>query len=401
MANTHHTPRHTHAFASRLTGLSVASVLGMTLMLSGCSKPTETATTTATRAEWGALTDGTKVEAVELKNSKGVSARIITYGATLQDLLVPGKDGKPADIVIGYDTIEGYEKTPNYTGVTVGRYANRIAKGKFSIDGKAYTLAINNAPNSLHGGVKGWDKRNWTIKDVKSGADGASVTLTYTSPDGEEGFPGTVIAEVTYTLNDSNDLAISYKATTDKPTVVNMTNHSLFNLGGVPVTRPATDATVKLESDAILPVDASLIPTGKELPVKGTPFDFTTPGLISERVISKDPQIVIGNQGIDHNFIIRGGVTATPKLAVTIEDKTSGRGMTISTTEPGVQMYTGNFLDGTIAGKGGQKLVKYQAVAFEAQRYPDSPNHPAFPTTRLNPGETYTQTTVHHFYTLP
>ncbi|MBW8879899.1 MAG: galactose mutarotase, partial [Asticcacaulis sp.] len=336
----------------------IASVATLALA-TACSKSSDkaaapAAAVTATESEWGALSDGTKIEAVELKNSKGVSARIITYGATLQDVIVPDKAGKPGDIVIGYDTIEGYEKTPGYTGVTVGRYANRIAKGKFSLDGKEYTLAINNKPNALHGGVKGWDKRVWTVKEVKSG-DVASVTLTYTSPDGEEGYPGTVVAEVTYSLNENNDLTISYKATTDKPTVVNMTNHSLFNLGGVPVTRSAQDAWLKIESDAILPVDKTLIPTGQEMPVKGTPFDFTAPALISERLTSTDPQIIIGNQGIDHNFIIRGGVTTDPKLAVTIEDKVSGRGMTISTTEPGIQMYTGNFLDGTIAGKGGQK----------------------------------------------
>ncbi|ESQ86861.1 aldose 1-epimerase [Asticcacaulis sp. AC460] len=387
---------------SMVKKLGLAVSLGAIMCLSACAdkgaETTKAAAVSAERADWGALSDGSKVEAVVLKNSKGVSARIITYGATLQNLIVPDKAGAPGDIVIGYDNIEGYEKTPNYTGVTVGRYANRIAKGKFTLDGKEYTLAINNKPNALHGGLKGWDKRNWTITDVKSG-DTASVTLQYVSPDGEEGYPGTVTAEVTYALNENNDLTISYKATTDKPTVVNMTNHSLFNLGGVPVTRSALDATVKIESDAILAVDKTLIPTG-ELAVKGTPFDFNTPGLISERVTSTHPQIVIGNAGIDHNYIIRGGLTPAPKPAVTIEDKTTGRGMTIATTEPGIQMYTGNFLDGTIAGKGGQKLVKYQAVAFEAQRYPDSPNQASFPTTRLDPGQTYTQTTVHHLYTV-
>jgi len=386
-----------------VAGLSVLVALGGTL--SAC-KPAEkagasasaTAGVTATRTPWGKLSDGTAVEMVELKNSNGVTARLITYGAAIQSLMTPDKDGKFADIVIGYDSIDGYEKTPNYTNVTVGRYANRIAKGKFTLDGKTYTLPINNAPNSLHGGTQGWDKHNWAIKDVTQGADAASVTFTLTSPDGDQGYPGTVVAEVTYTLDENNDLTVSYKATTDKPTVVNMTNHGLFNLGGIPATRLATDAELKIESDAILPVDKNLIPTGPEMPVKGTPFDFTTPGLVSDRVKANDPQIVIGNGGIDHNYVIRGGVTPEPKLAVTLEDKTSGRGMTISTTEPGIQMYTGNFLDGTIVGKGGQSLVKYQAIAFEAQRYPDSPNHPAYPTTRLDPGQTYTQKTVHHFY---
>lgn len=371
-------------------------------LLTACSQEakvddTQAADVSAVRSDWGALSDGSTVEAVELKNSKGVSARIITYGATLQALNVPGKDGTPADIVIGYDTIEGYEKTPNYTGVTVGRYANRIAKGKFTLDGKEYSLAINNTPNALHGGPTGWDKRNWAIKEVKSEGDNAFVTLTYTSADMEEGYPGTVTTEVTYALNENNDLTVSYKATTDKPTVVNLTNHSLFNLGGVPVTGSSLNTYLTIESDAILAVDKNLIPTG-ELKVAGTPFDFTSPALIAERVTSTHPQVVIGNQGIDHNYIIRGGVTAEPKLAVTLEDKTSGRGMKILTTEPGIQMYTGNFLDGSIAGKGGQKLVKYQAVAFEAQKYPDSPNQPTFPSTRLDPGQTYTQTTVHHFY---
>ena len=356
---------------------------------------------TATRSDWGSLSDGTKVEAVELKNTKGMSVRLITYGATMQDLMVPDRGGTPGDIVIGYDSIVGYEKTPNFTNVTVGRYANRIAKGQFTLDGKTYHLPLNDKTNTLHGGTTGWDKHNWSIKDVTQGADGASVTFTLTSPDGDMGFPGTVVAEVTYALNDNDDLTISYKATTDKPTVINMTNHGLYNLGGIPATRPATDATLKMESDAILPVGATLIPTGQPMPVKGTPFDFTTPAAIADRVTSTDPQVVIGHQGIDHNFIIRGGVTVEPKLAVTLEDKTSGRGMTISTTEPGVQMYTGNFLDGTIAGKGGQKLVKYQAVAFETQHYPDSPNHPAFPSTRLDPGQTYTSKTVEHFYVVP
>ncbi|HVZ29573.1 MAG TPA: aldose epimerase family protein [Asticcacaulis sp.] len=387
-------------------GLAVAlgALAAASGMLSGCAKPADkgeaAGSVTATRGDFGALSDGTKVESVELKNSKGLSVKLITYGAAMQNLMVPDRDGKAADIIIGYDSIEGYEKTPNYTNVTVGRYANRIAKGKFSLDGKEYTLPINNAPNSLHGGTKGWDKLNWTIKEVKTGGDQASVTFALTSPDGDQGYPGTVQAEVTYTLTDNNDLSFTYKATTDKPTVVNMTNHGLYNLGGIPATRSALDADLKIESDAILPVDKTLIPTGKELAVKGTPFDFTTMSHIAERVTSKDPQIVIGNQGIDHNYDIKGGLTAQPKLAVTIEDKTSGRGMTISTTEPGIQMYTGNFLDGTIVGKGGQSLVKYQAIAFEAQRYPDSPNHPDFPTTRLDPGQTYTQTTVEHFYTI-
>ncbi len=387
---------------SRATALAV--ILGAAMCISACSdkggksEASAAAGVTAVRSDWGALPDGSKVEMVELKNTKGMTVRLITYGATMQSLLTPDKSGTPGDIVIGYDNIDGYVKTPNFTNVTVGRYANRIANGQFALDGKTFKLPQNDGTNTLHGGTTGWDKQNWAIKDVTQGADGASVTFTLTSPDGDMGFPGTVVANVTYALDNQDDLTISYSATTDKPTVINLTNHGLYNLGGIPVTRPAVDAMLKIESDAILPVDAKLIPTGKEMPVKGTPFDFTSPGLVSDRVKANDPQIVIGHQGIDHNYIIRGGVTATPKLAVTLEDKTSGRGMTISTTEPGVQMYTGNFLDGKTPGKAGKPLNKYDAIAFETQHYPDSPNHPAFPSTRLDPGQTYSSTTVEHFY---
>lgn len=374
---------------------SFAVAAGLTL--AGLLMSTTAMSATATKGEFGALKDGTKIEAVELKNAKGVSAKVISYGATLQALHTPDKSGKTADIVIGYDTIDGYVDAPQYLGVTVGRYANRIAKGKFSIDGKEYSLATNNNGNHLHGGLKGWDKVVWKVEEVKSGPT-ASVTLSYVSPDGEEGYPGTVKVWVTYALSDSNDLTISYKATTDKPTVVNLTNHSLFNLGGVGSGRSALDATLKVESDSYLPTTDTAIPTGEIASVKGTPFDFTTPARIDDRVRdARHPQILIG-LGIDHNYLIRGGVTKAPKLAVTLTDATSGRGLKILTTEPGIQMYTGNFLDGKIPGKGGQVTRMGDAVAFEAQHYPDSPNRPEFPTTRLNPGQTYTQTTVHHIF---
>ncbi len=351
---------------------------------------------TATKADFGSLPDGAPVAAVELKNSHGIRARVITYGATLQSLMVPDRTGRVADVVLGYDTLEGYVKTPQYLGVTVGRYANRIAKGKFTLDGTEYTLATNNGVNALHGGVQGFDKRNWTIEDVSSGSDTASVTLTYVSADGEEGYPGTLNVAVTYSLNEENDLIVSYKATTDKPTLCNLTNHSLFNLGGVPSGRSALEATLKLESDSYLPTDDTAIPTGEVKAVKGSPFDFTKPATIISRVRDgSDAQMVIG-RGIDHNYLIRGGVTAEPKLAVTLSDAASGRELKILTTEPGIQMYTGNFLDGKVVGKGSQLTRQGDGVAFEAQRYPDAPNRPEFPTARLNPGETYTQTTVHH-----
>lgn len=355
----------------------------------------------ASRASFGKLSNGAEVEAVTLKNAAGMSVTLISYGATVQSLRFPDKQGNAADLVVGYDTLAGYETTPGFTNVTVGRYANRIANAKFALDGKSYTLSQSEPPNTLHGGSIGWDKRNWVVKSVEQTADKAAVTFTLTSPDGDQGFPGTVVADVTYELNNNNDLTIRYGATTDKPTVVNLTFHSMLNLSGIPASRLATDAELTIESDAILPVNNTLIPTGTPLPVAGTPFDFRTPANVTERARATHPQLALANGGIDHNYVLRGGKTATPKPAVTYEDRQSGRGLKISTTEAGMQVYTGNFLEGKIVGKGGQRLTKYQSISFEAQGYPDSPNQPSFPSTRLDPGQNYAQTTVFHFYKLP
>ncbi len=381
---------------------TIASLTASGLAIAAALLASPAMATTATTADFGTMADGTVIKAVTLKNSHGVSARLISYGATLQSLWTPDRAGKSADIVIGFDTLDGYVNTPGYTNVTVGRYANRIANATFSLDGQTYHVTANEAPNMLHGGAKGFDKHAWTVAHVDAGGAGkpASVTFAYTSADGEEGFPGTVKVEVTYALNENNDLTISYKATTDKPTVINLTNHGLFNLGGIPATRPATEALLKLEADSYMPTDAAAIPTGEIKPVKGTVFDFTKPAVISSRVRdTTDAQIAIGH-GFDHNVLIRGGLTKTPKLAVTLSDAITGRGMQILTTEPGIQFYSGNFLDGKTVTKGGHVLLRGDAVAFEAQHYPDSPNHPDFPTTRLDPGQTYTQVTVHHFYTV-
>ncbi len=353
-----------------------------------------------TRSSFGKLSNGAAVEAVQLTNRHGLSATLITYGATVQSLRFPDERGVSADLAVGYDTIAGYETTPGYTNVTIGRYANRIAGAAFSLDGNQHRLSVNEAPNLLHGGAQGWDKRNWAVKAVKQGADAASVTFTLTSPDGDQGFPGTVVADVTYELTDNNDLAVHYHATTDRPTVINLTNHSMLNLGGIPASHLATDAELTIAADTYLPIDRTLIPTGAGQPVAGTPFDFRSPAAVTPRVRARHDQLAIANGGIDHNYILRGGKTATPKLAVTLEDHRSGRGMTIATTEPGMQVYTGNFLAGKLVGKGGQRLAKYQAITFEAQGFPDSPNQPSYPSARLNPGETYRQSTVHHFYHL-
>lgn len=355
---------------------------------------------TATKGEFGKLANGTAIDSVTLKNSHGLSARIITYGAMWQSMMVPDRKGKMADVILGYDTIGEYVARNQYSGMTVGRYANRIARGKFTLDGKSYQLAINNPPNALHGGPTGFEVRVWKIVNVDKGGAGkpASVTLQYVSADGEEGYPGTMTTDVTYSLNDDNDLTISYKATTDAPTIVNLTNHALFNLEGVESGRSALDATAQVEADTYLPTDKTAIPTGGCVTVKGTAFDFTKPTVINTRAHDgKDPQILIGT-GIDHNFCLRGGETKTPKLAVTMIDAHSGRGMKILTTEPGIQFYTGNFLDGLTPGKGGVTTRQGDGVAYEAQHFPDSPNHPDYPSTRLDPGQTYTQTTVHHFF---
>jgi aldose 1-epimerase len=352
----------------------------------------------ATRAPFGTTPEGTAVEAVTLK-AGGISARIISYGATLQSLFLPDKTGHLADVVLGYDDLAGYVAKPQYFGATVGRYANRIAGARFVLDGKTYSLAANDGPNALHGGLKGFDKVVWTIAEVKSGA-AASVRLTYTSRDGEEGYPGTLKVSVTYSLDDSRTLTTSYEATTDAPTIVNLTNHSIFNLAGVPAARSILDHRLMVSADAYTPVDAKLIPTGELRGVAGTPFDFRQPTAIGARIRdATDPQIVLG-RGYDHNFVLRGGVTPTPKLAAQVEDPISGRVVELYTTEPGVQVYTGNFLDGTTPGKAHVVYRQGDGLALEPQKFPDSPNHPAFPSARLDPGQTYRQVSYYRFSVL-
>ncbi len=379
----------------------VMATAAAALLMAAGTATTGAQAATATTSDFGTLSNGGKVTAITLKNAHGLTARIITQGATWQSMIVPDRKGHMADLILGYDTLADYDTHHFFSGDTVGRYANRIKLGKFSLDGKDYQLAANNPPNSLHGGPAGFWSKNWTVERVDAGGAGktASVTLKYVSPDGEENYPGTMTVFVTYSLNDNNDLTISYKATTDKPTIVNLTNHALFNLAGVTSGRSALDAEVKVEADTYLPTE-NAIPTGELKPVKGTPFDFTRLTVVNSVVRdARDPQILKGT-GIDHNFDIRGGVTAKPKLAVTAIDEQSGRAMTISTTEPGIQFYTGNFLDGKMPGKGGQAMRMGDGMAFESQHYPDSPNQPSFPSTRLDPGQTYTQVTVHHFYTI-
>jgi aldose 1-epimerase len=349
----------------------------------------------AVRAPFGTAENGVAVEAVTLTGG-GITARIMSFGATLQSLLVPDRAGRAADVVLGHDDLAGYLARRQFFGQTVGRYANRIAGAKFTLDGTAYALTANNGPNALHGGPKGFDTAVWTIAEVKSGPV-ASVKLTYTSRDGEEGYPGTLQASVTYTLDDRQVLTIAYEATTDKPTIVNLTNHSLFNLAGVPATRSILDHRLLVNADTYTPVDAGLIPTGELRNVAGTPFDFRQSAPIGSRIReASDAQIAIA-RGYDHNFVLRGGITAEPKLAARVEDPVSGRVLELYTTEPGVQLYTGNFFDGTTIGKSRIAYRQSDGFALEPQKFPDSPNHPAFPSARLDPGQTYRQTSYFRF----
>ncbi len=350
----------------------------------------------AKRSAWGTLKDGTPVEAVTLTNGKGMMARVISYGATLQAVEVPDRKGQVADVALGYPDISGYLDRPNYFGVSVGRYANRIALGRFTLDGKQYQLATNNTVNALHGGVQGFDKHLWKILDVQSGPT-AHVTFGYVSPDGEEGYPGTLTVTATYSLDESNNLTVEYKATTDKPTIVNLTNHALWNMAGEASGVTVDGHLLTIPADSYNPVDAGWIPTGEFKPVAGTPFDFRKPTLIGARIRdSRDPQIAIG-RGYDHNYVLARTVSATPRLHARLEDPASGRVLTITSNQPGVQVYTGNFLDGTVSGKGNTLYRQGDGIALEPQIFPDTPNRPEFGSARLDPGQTYRNVMTFNF----
>jgi aldose 1-epimerase len=342
----------------------------------------------AQRADAGALRDGSRVEAIELSNGRGVTARVLTYGATLQSLVVPDRNGKPADIVLGHDTAAEYEATQDFLGVTVGRYANRIAGGRFTLDGKTYQLPLNNGANSLHGGGKGFDRVNWRVRSVESGST-ASVVLEHVSPDGDSGYPGRVTATVTYSMDETGALTIAFAASTTKPTIMNMTNHALFNLGGDCSPGGALNARLTMPAGRYTPVSEALIPNGELRPVDGTLFDFRGGRMMDEALrFGLDEQIKIG-RGYDHNFVLDKGQTAEPGLAARVEDAASGRVLEILTTDPGVQLYTGNFLDGTNAGKNGCMYRMGDGFALEPQKFPDTPNQPQFGSARVDPSQPY------------
>jgi aldose 1-epimerase len=341
------------------------------------------------KMEFGKTSDGKTVDLYVLTNPAGLKAKIMSYGALVTELLVPDRDGKLDDVVLGFEDLEGYLKGHPYFGATVGRVANRIAKGRFTLDGKEYKLATNNGPNALHGGLKGFDKVVWKGEAMET-PDGPAVKFTYTSPDGEEGYPGNLAVAVTFTLTAQNELKIDYKATTDQATPVNLSNHSYFNLAGAK-SGDILGHELMLVADKYTPVDDTLIPTGEIKSVKGTPLDFTTPATIGSRI----GELKGTPGGYDHNFVLN---SSDGKLALgaRVREPKTGRVMEMFTTEPGVQFYTGNFLDGSNKGKGAV-YRKNAGFCLEAQHFPDSVNHANFPSVILRPGKTYTQTTVYRF----
>ena len=345
------------------------------------------------KESFGKLPDGTPVDVYTLTNKNGVEAKITNYGATLTSIKAPDRTGKMDDVVLGYDSIDGYLAKNPHLGAIAGRYANRIANGEFKLNGKTYTLAKNNGPNHLHGGPNGFYKQIWTASDA-SGKDGQAVSFKYLSKDGEENYPGNLTAIVTYTLTDKNELKIDYQATTDKDTVLNLTNHAYFNLAGAG-SGDVLGHELKINSKETTVVDKTLIPTGKMAPVAGTPFDFSKLTAIGARINDKNEQLEIG-QGYDHNFVLATGGSLTAQ-AVEVYEPSTGRVMEVFTDQPGVQLYTANHLDGSIVGKAGKTYNKRGGFCLETQHYPDSPNKPNFPTTTLKPGEKFHSTTIFKF----
>ena len=344
---------------------------------------------------------GEAVSLYTLKNAHGMQAKVLDYGGIIVSLRVPDRNGRLDDVVLGFDSLGDYERGSPYFGAIIGRYGNRIARGRFTLDGRTYTLATNNGPNHLHGGVRGFDKVVWTAAQFERG-DSVGLVLNYTSPDGEEGYPGTLRATVTYTLTDKNEFIFDYQATTDRPTPVNLTQHSYFNLAG-DGKGDILGHVVRLNADRFTPVDSTLIPTGEIKSVAGTPFDFRTSTAIGARIDRNDEQLRYG-RGYDHNFVLnkggrggKGGIEGDVTLAAHVYEPTTGRVMEISTTEPGLQFYSGNFLDSTLRGKQGVVYGRRSGFAMETQHFPDSPNHANFPSTILRPGATFRSRTVFAF----
>jgi len=348
-----------------------------------------------TKASYGKTAEGKAASIFTLTNANGIEAKVTNFGAILVSVKTPDKNGVFKDITHGFDTLKGWENQDSYMGATAGRYANRIVKGKFSIDGKEYTLATNNGENHLHGGKKGFEKHLWSAKPFKN-SDAVGVKLTRTSPDGEEGYPGNLKATVIYTLNNDDELKVEMNAETDKATVVNLCHHSYWNLSGNPEST-ILNHKLQLNADRFLPVDKTLIPTGELRPVKGTPFDFTKPAKIGKRINAKNTQLKYGN-GYDHCWALNG-VPFELKKAATLFDPKSGRAMDVYANQPGIQFYAGNFLDGSIVGKNKTKYNFRTALCLETELFPDSPNQPKFASPVLLPSQKYNHVMIHKFYT--
>jgi aldose 1-epimerase len=368
----------------------------MTIISSGS---TGNAATLAT-APFGDTADGKPVSITTMTSASGVVVKFLSYGGIITEIAAPDRDGHLANIVLGFPTLREYETKSAqgglYFGALVGRYANRIARGRFNLDGRECTLAVNNPPNALHGGTKGFDKQVWTVEPAVTSGGSISAALSYTSPDGEEGFPGTLHVVVTYTLANDNSLTIHYRATTDKDTVINLTNHTYFNLAGVGARDGILSQLLMIDADGYTPTDATSIPLGNIASVANTPFDFREATPIGARIREPDQQLIWA-RGYDHNWILnKRGDAARPQLAARACDPVSGRTLECLTTEPGVQVYTSNFLNGAYAGNGG---IYRQSDAFtlETQHFPDSPNRPEFPSTELKPGQTFDSSTIFRF----
>ncbi|MEV5317314.1 aldose epimerase family protein [Streptomyces sp. NPDC052687] len=376
---------------SRRTVIAGAAAAGVTAALSGTAHAT--GGRKPVKELFGKLADGTKVHRWTLENG-GTRMKVLSYGGIVQSLELPDRRGRYANVSLGFDTIEDYVSSSPYFGALIGRYGNRIAQGRFTLDGTEYRLSVNDGENSLHGGAQGFDKRVWDVEPFTRGSD-VGLRLSYTSADGEMGYPGTLRTRVTYTLTRAGDWRIDYEATTDEPTVCNLTSHVYFNLAGEG-SGTVYDHELSIAASRYTPVDAGLIPTGELAKVAGTPFDFRRAKTVGEDIRDAHQQVLYG-QGFDHNWVLDKGITGRPEHVATLRDPRSGRTLRIATTEPGLQFYSGNFLDGTLVGSGGRVYRQGDALCLETQHFPDSPNQPSFPSTVLRPGQTYRSTTVHSF----
>ena len=390
-------------FLSKRRGASLAALLGLVIAAAATTVSLATASSaskrgcspTISKEPFGSV-DGQAVDRYTLKNCHRMEVKILTYGGILQTISVPDRKRKVANVTLGFDNLADYVAKSPYFGCITGRYANRIAKGRFTLDGTTYQLAINNPPNHLHGGNKGFDKRVWAATTFRRSRT-VGLVLTYTSPAGEENYPGTLTTRVTYTLTEKNEIVMDYHATTNAPTIVNLTNHAYWNLAGEG-TSDIYDHVLKLNAHHYTPVDPTLIPTGAIDPVAGTPLDFTKATPIGDRIREGFSQLVIG-RGYDHNWVLNRPDPNDKSLilAARVREPTSGRVLSIYTTEPGIQFYSGNFLDGTLLGTSGRMYRQGDGFALETQHYPDSPNHPNFPSTVLRPGQVYETRTIYQF----